>query len=72
MTPVPIECASICLRGGNGPNRQVDEYMPVALTKEDKKWHVTWFYVKNYEDAPIPRFSGRIHMEKPRVWGHGP
>jgi hypothetical protein len=44
----------------------------MALTKEDGKWHATWFYIKNYEDAPLPLFTNRIHAEKPRIWGYDP
>ncbi|XP_039814432.1 uncharacterized protein LOC120677347 [Panicum virgatum] len=72
LTPVPIGCASIRLRRGNGPSFRADEYMPMALTKEDGKWHATWFYIKNYEDAPLPLFTNRIHAEKPRIWGYDP
>ena len=69
----PIRCASIHLRGGgSGKNTQAGEYMPIPLTKDNKGWSSSWFYVKNHGEAPLPAFSGRFLTDKPPVWEYGP
>ena len=67
-----VVCASIHLRGGGGKNTRLSEYMPIPLTKENRGWHSSWLYVRNYADAPLPAYSGRFLMDKLPVWEYGP
>jgi len=54
----PVRCASIHLRGGGGgKNTWAGEYMSIPLTKDNKGWPSSWFYVKNHGDAPLPAYS---------------
>ena len=46
--------------------------MPIPLTKDNKGWSSSWFYVKNHGEAPLPAFSGRFLTDKPPVWEYGP
>jgi hypothetical protein len=61
---VPIGCASIHLRG-----RRAYEYMAIALSKSNKRWHKQWFYLKNNADAPLSIFTGCLIEEMSKSWG---
>jgi hypothetical protein len=36
--------------------------------KCNKGWHLRWFYIKNYDAAPLPPFTGRTIAAAPPVW----
>lgn len=46
--------------------------MPIPLTKDNKGWYSSWFYVKNHGDAPLPAYSGRFLTDKLPMWEYSP
>ena len=70
--PTPIGCTSIHFRSRGSEVRE-EEYMPISLTKGNNKgWHSTWFYVKSYEGASLPFYTGQSPVEKELEWARGP
>jgi hypothetical protein len=60
-------CASIHLWGS-----QAARYIPIVLTKSNKRWHKLWFYLENDASAPLSIFSNRLIEEAPPKWGYTP
>jgi hypothetical protein len=60
-------CAGIHLYG---PRAQ--EYVAIATTKSNKGWHSWWFYIKNYDAAPLPVFTDRTIVAALPAWSWGP
>jgi hypothetical protein len=58
-----IGCVRIHLRGP-----WAHEYMAITTTKSKKGRHSRWFYIKNYDAAPLPLFTGRTIMVDPPPW----
>jgi hypothetical protein len=46
--------------------------MSITTTKSNKGWHSQWFYIKNYDAAPLPLFTGRTIAMAPPAWSWGP
>jgi hypothetical protein len=46
--------------------------MAIATMKSNKGWHSRWFYIKNYDAAPLPLFTGRTIAAAPPAWLRGP
>ena len=66
-----VGCASIHLRSGG--DRCSQQYIEMGRLKASNKgWHASWFYLKNEEAAPLPRFAGRLVEEAPTSWKFGP
>lgn len=49
---------------------RAEGYIESALTSSNSGWQSGWFYLRNIGDD-LPRYTGKIMMERPPHWYHG-
>jgi hypothetical protein len=45
--------------------------MAITTTKSNKGWHSQWFYIKNYDAAALPLFTGHTIVAARLEWSWG-